>query len=96
MSGDRSELMAQFITHIQPTLVEASHHHVPQHYHHKEHKEHKESDHKESHKHKDHKDAKVKDHQKGWSAHKTPSTHQEDVETRFKVSILLTSKFKQI
>lgn len=27
--------MAQFVTHIQPTLVEASHHHVPhQHHHH--------------------------------------------------------------
>lgn len=33
--------MAQFITHIQPTLVEASHHHVPHPHphHHKEHHE---------------------------------------------------------
>lgn len=28
-------IMAQFVTHIQPTLVEASHHHIPhQHHHH--------------------------------------------------------------
>ncbi|XP_018575514.1 histidine-rich glycoprotein-like [Anoplophora glabripennis] len=29
--------MAQFVTHIQPTLVEASHHHLPHSHHHKEH-----------------------------------------------------------
>ncbi|KAF7272193.1 hypothetical protein GWI33_015005 [Rhynchophorus ferrugineus] len=37
--------MAQFVTHIQPTLIEASHHHIPHPHHHKEHHEkyHKES-----------------------------------------------------
>ncbi|XP_045463233.1 uncharacterized protein LOC123672919 isoform X7 [Harmonia axyridis] len=45
--------MAQFVTHIQPTLVEASHHHLPHHY--KEHKEHKDHD-------KHHKDYHSKDH----------------------------------
>lgn len=35
--------MAQFVTHIQPTLMEASHHHAP--HHHKEHKDQKPKDH---------------------------------------------------
>ncbi|KAJ8951621.1 hypothetical protein NQ318_012291 [Aromia moschata] len=29
--------MAQFVTHIQPTLVESSHHHIPHPHHHKDH-----------------------------------------------------------
>ncbi|KAJ8964250.1 hypothetical protein NQ314_005026 [Rhamnusium bicolor] len=29
--------MAQFVTHIQPTLMEASHHHIPHPHHHKDH-----------------------------------------------------------
>lgn len=47
--------MAQFVTHIQPTLVEASHHHLPHSHHHKEH--HKEHHPKEHHP-KDHHHAK--------------------------------------
>ncbi|XP_025834986.1 ankyrin-2 isoform X3 [Agrilus planipennis] len=42
--------MAQFVTHIQPTLVEASHHHPPEHYHHHHHHHHyqnKKGSHKE-------------------------------------------------
>ncbi|KAF2897878.1 hypothetical protein ILUMI_08297 [Ignelater luminosus] len=35
--------MAQFVTHIQPTLMEASHHHAP--HHHKEHKDPKPKEH---------------------------------------------------
>lgn len=70
--------MAQFITHIQPTLVEASQHHAPQHYRHKD-------DHREMHKLKEHTDGKLKDHQKGWSAYKSPFAYQEDVEKHFKV-----------
>lgn len=53
--------MAQFVTHIQPTLVEASHHHPPHYYHkdhhrdchikdclHREHFEHKDGHHKDA------------------------------------------------
>lgn len=38
--------MAQFVTHIQPTLVEASHHHVPHH-----HKDHHPKEHSKEHSH---------------------------------------------
>lgn len=42
--------MAQFVTHIQPTLMEASHHHVP--HHHKElHKDHHPKEHPKEHSH---------------------------------------------
>lgn len=45
---DVIDVMAQFVTHIQPTLVEASHHHVPHHHHH--HKAlHQQHHHRESH-----------------------------------------------
>lgn len=58
--------MAQFVTHIQPTLVEASHHHVPHHHKDVQHKDHhpkehhskehhaKESHHSKSDHHKEH------------------------------------------
>lgn len=60
--------MAQFVTHIQPTLVEASHHHPPHYYHH-HHKDCHQKDckhhdhHKEEHQHKDghHKECTIKD-----------------------------------
>lgn len=39
--------MAQFVTHIQPTLIEASHHHIPHPHHHKEHHEKHDKHHKE-------------------------------------------------
>ncbi|KAK9878029.1 hypothetical protein WA026_020657 [Henosepilachna vigintioctopunctata] len=55
--------MAQFVTHIQPTLVEASHHHLP--HHHKEHKDH------EKH-HRDH-----KDHEKHYKDHHHKDHHDE-------------------
>lgn len=41
--------MAQFVTHIQPTLVETSHHHVPHHHHKEHHKEKGLHHHRESH-----------------------------------------------
>lgn len=66
--------MAQFVTHIQPTLVEASHHHPPHYYqHHKDHHGH----HKEGH-HKDafHKDCTVKDCHLKECGHKDP--HHKD------------------
>lgn len=62
--------MAQFVTHIQPTLMEASHHHVPHPHHHKEaSKEHTSKDHrpKEHHHPKEH---TTKDHGKDHHHHK--------------------------
>ncbi|XP_044749003.1 uncharacterized protein LOC123309797 isoform X1 [Coccinella septempunctata] len=55
--------MAQFVTHIQPTLVEASHHHLPHHY-----KEHKDHD-------KHHKDYHAKDHSDDKKHGKTKQDH---------------------
>lgn len=51
--------MAQFVTHIQPTLVEASHHHLPHHYkEHKDHEKHHKDFHLKEHHSKDHSDEK--------------------------------------
>lgn len=66
--------MAQFVTHIQPTLVESSHHHIPGFYGHGRHP--KEGGHqKESHE-KDHKDGH---HEKGHGekAHYKDSHHRD-------------------
>ncbi|XP_015834172.2 titin isoform X6 [Tribolium castaneum] len=66
--------MAQFVTHIQPTLVEASHHHVPHQHHHKElHHHHKEYHETIDHHHKEHKDHK--DHKDSHHHHKDSSHH---------------------
>lgn len=64
--------MAQFVTHIQPTLMEASHHHSPMHYHKDIHKDHhlKDHHHMELSKHKEHKEHKdLESHYKDMQAH---------------------------
>ncbi|XP_057661824.1 uncharacterized protein LOC130897163 isoform X11 [Diorhabda carinulata] len=64
--------MAQFVTHIQPTLVESSHHHVPHVHHHKEH-------HKEHHKdHHHHGKEHGKDHGKDKEHHLSKSPHKSE------------------
>lgn len=69
--------MAQFVTHIQPTLIEASHHHAPMH-HHKEVHYPKELHHKE---HKDHKDHKYHDESgRSHKDHKDLESHYKDLQ----------------
>lgn len=69
--------MAQFVTHIQPTLVEASHHHVPHHHHPKEPKE-KEHHARAEHHAKEHQHHAKEHHHKG-SHHfpVLPTVHRE-------------------
>lgn len=72
--------MAQFVTHIQPTLIEASHHHIPHAPHHKDHhcKEHHLKDHhgKDHHGKEKEQHGKDKDHHlPSKSPHKGTPTH---------------------
>lgn len=78
--------MAQFVTHIQPTLVEASHHHIPHSYHHKEHHKdhHGKEHHAKEHHGKDHHHAREHGSEKGHMVIKSPHKMERSHDIHYK------------